>query len=191
MENPYLLHLPKERKIKKAESRLMDGYLSLLEKGYRFDGISITEVCAQAQVSRTSFYSHFKRPIDVLRAIEDTIIVNCYRRLIPVFDQSYSLDARHIALDQYLDYMLSKKKAIRCLLGSSMPALTFVEKYKMIVKANLYPTYALKKENDIYLESAAAGIVSPVLYYVQHDEEFDKNSVKNAILEIYHLFSNQ
>ncbi len=53
------------------KEKLKKGYLQLLEKGVEIDQISVKSICETAGVNRSTFYSHYAIPGDILSEIEE------------------------------------------------------------------------------------------------------------------------
>jgi len=104
------------RRVKLTKKMIKDALFTLLEVKpvYR---ISISELCKEADVNRSTFYSHYSDPGDVLKEIEDDLIEK-----IPVSarnDARIRSDTEFMkALADFLDYIKEHEKTVRILLGS-------------------------------------------------------------------------
>jgi AcrR family transcriptional regulator len=63
-----------DRKSRYTRKVLQDSLLELLAKK-PITGISITEICINADINRTTFYAHYRDQYDLLRQIEETPII--------------------------------------------------------------------------------------------------------------------
>jgi len=79
--------------------------------------ISISELCKEADVNRSTFYSHYSDPGDVLKEIEDDLIAK-----IPISTSNavkIRSDTEFMkALSDFLDYIKEHEKTVRILLES-------------------------------------------------------------------------
>lgn len=64
---------------------LKEAVLGLLKKKH-ISGISVSELCAEAQINRTTFYRHYQTPYDILVEIEMDFVKECYRAPFAVRD---------------------------------------------------------------------------------------------------------
>jgi len=65
---------PSENRRVRMTKRLMkDALLKLLERT-ELSGISVTAICEAADVNRSTFYSHYASPTDLLREIEQDVL---------------------------------------------------------------------------------------------------------------------
>lgn len=79
--------------------------------------ISISELCKEADVNRSTFYSHYSDPGDVLKEIEDDLIAK-----IPISISNavkIRSDTEFMkALSDFLNYIKEHEKTVRIILGS-------------------------------------------------------------------------
>ncbi|MDR1815432.1 MAG: TetR/AcrR family transcriptional regulator [Clostridiales Family XIII bacterium] len=69
-ETPQIAHKPESRKVRYTKAALRDAFIELLRRKPA-DKITVTEICRAADVSRGTFYLHFKDPRDLMEHIED------------------------------------------------------------------------------------------------------------------------
>lgn len=66
------------QRITLSKRLLKESLLNLLEKRH-IDHISISELCQQAEINRTTFYRHYQTPHDILLEIEYDFIQSFYK----------------------------------------------------------------------------------------------------------------
>lgn len=59
---------------KESKERLKNSILNLLDHGRLIQEITVMEVCNEANLNRSTFYSHYKIPADILEEIEEETI---------------------------------------------------------------------------------------------------------------------
>lgn len=61
-----MYHISNDKRALESAQRIRQALEKLLEK-HSFDGISVSQICTQAEVSRTTFYRLFDIPADIIR----------------------------------------------------------------------------------------------------------------------------
>ncbi len=119
---------PKFLKSEQTKLRIMDVYLDLISEK-EWDKISVKEICANANITRGTFYLYFNDIYDLLEQIEDPLL----QELIQKYQQNPSKEAfsfsggcfeEHFDLEPpmqlvfWFDFCSSHKKEMKALLGS-------------------------------------------------------------------------
>lgn len=79
------------QRITLSKRLLKESLLHLLKKKHIND-ISVSELCQQAEINRTTFYRHYQIPHDVLLEIEYDFIQTYYQS--PIIDNTFDLEKR-------------------------------------------------------------------------------------------------
>ena len=81
-----------DRRSQYTRNAIKDAFLALLEKNH-FDSISVAAVCREADVGRSTFYSHYDTLMDVIDELADDAIQATVRPEGNPFDSIHELAA--------------------------------------------------------------------------------------------------
>jgi len=109
---------------------LEDSFIKLLEKK-DISQISIKEICANADINRATFYSHYSDQNDLLKKIEDKLLDNVKAQLAEIDLVSNEVSAVLIA-EKIFEYILENARLCKLLL-SERGDVTFQKQIMMLV----------------------------------------------------------
>ncbi|MCM3398676.1 MULTISPECIES: TetR/AcrR family transcriptional regulator [Oceanobacillus] len=103
-----------DRRKKYTRMVLKESLLELLNDK-PISSITIKELCALADINRSTFYSHYTDQYDLLNKIEDEIIQELDQTLL---QYDYKKEKEMLAMTKYLlDYVVSRSEHLRILFG--------------------------------------------------------------------------
>ena len=100
-----------DRRIKKTEEQILQGTLRLLQHE-KMEELTVTEICNEANVSRSTFYLHYLEPKDIVEqlyndvAVTLTNILDNYDLGSPDIRHSDFLNSIFEVLDMYKKYFV-------------------------------------------------------------------------------------
>ncbi len=103
------------RRVKMTKRLMKEAMIELMEE-HGTSKVSVTSICKQADVNRSTFYAYYNQPSDLLSEIEDEVLAK-----LPHIerDRYNAQDAVFInALADYLDYMKENSRLFRVLMLS-------------------------------------------------------------------------
>ena len=106
-----------DRRIKRSRKLMQDALLIILDKK-EYRQISISEITYQADVARTTFYSHFKTKDELLMSYIDDIFETFFDKLSEQFTPDDQVDSSH-EIPQILCVEWKKNKAALDLIRSA------------------------------------------------------------------------
>ena len=101
------------RRVKMTKKLLKDAILELLEER-NLDRITVTDICAAADVNRSTFYAHYEDIHGLLREIEDDMLER-----MPVLPIPYANQPDQVGLErlmEFLRYVQSNARLYRVML---------------------------------------------------------------------------
>ena len=104
-----------DRRVKYTKMVLKDCFIKLLEKK-DISQISIKEICADADINRTTFYAHYTDQYDLLRKIENELLDNISVHLTR-FDQKDSDINAVLLAEKIFDYLKENARLCKLLLS--------------------------------------------------------------------------
>ena len=77
-----------DRRIKKTEDQILHATLKLLQNR-PMDDLTVTEICYEANVSRSTFYLHYTEPKDIVEQLYNDVAITL-TNILDNFDFSYN-----------------------------------------------------------------------------------------------------
>src|SRR5262249_15172633 len=111
-----------DRRVARTREALQQAFTTLFFKG-GYESFTVSDVVAQANVGRSTFYEHFDSKEDVLWA--------CLSRMFAVFAETITSDATPVRLSKVLEHLFENRRnadaiftgAPRAILSRSLAAL--------------------------------------------------------------------
>ncbi|MCR3922815.1 MAG: TetR family transcriptional regulator C-terminal domain-containing protein [Firmicutes bacterium] len=119
-----------DRRVKYTKMVLKESFINLLEKK-DISQISITEICEDADINRATFYAHYNDQHDLLRIIENELLVNINAHLAEFNPEINNMDAV-LQAEKIFEYIEENAKLCKILL-SERGDLIFQKKVMMLV----------------------------------------------------------
>ena len=105
------------RRVRMTKVMMKDALLELLEQK-DLSEISVTAICAAADVNRSTFYSYYTSPQELLREIEQDVL-DRIPASPPVLDPQGEKQLLH-ATEGFFDYVRDNKRVFRILFSDSV-----------------------------------------------------------------------
>lgn len=135
-----------------VEARILDAMIDL-DEGASYDEISVIDVCERAELSRQTFYRHFKRKEDVYLAHLDRLL-----------DEVSSGSQRGMAYDELFDSMgtlfAGNRRFLNCLFRAGLDS-RILYRYERLL-TSIGPSKGLGR-NDLLVQTFIAGGVFNVM----------------------------
>lgn len=140
----------RDRRIARTHAALRAGLIELIEE-QGLDNISVGDLCAAANITRGTFYNHFKDKDTLVRALEDEVIAGLDVFQERMADLSLPALAKTIALKQPLgllvemfEYLYSEADLLQALFSSGGDA-SFGPRLRDSICTNLVQSILNKK----------------------------------------------
>lgn len=164
---------------------------ALLEHLWRnpADKVKVTEFCAHAGISRSTFYLHFDSAYDVLQYIEDGLLADLEEM------ESRGME-RHLvegsekdldALRDIVSFLSSRLKIVRVLCGANRDAAFTARLTKRVharvrALADKYWPLALPAQKDLVSAYVGGGSLATIKWWAMHPDEFTEEEVLRSML---------
>lgn len=152
--------MPENRRVRMTKNMMKEAVLELLEQK-PLDKITVTDVCENADVNRSTFYAYYEDIVQLLREIEDDVLNQL--PVSPDAPGAYTNERFLSTLVDFFDYVRVNERRFRILIvqrdSSSFNnrlVNTVMEKYKNLTKTEdgLPDRYAY-----VYCVSGVIGIM--------------------------------
>lgn len=99
--------MAENRRVKMTKRLLKDAILMLLETR-SLDKVTVTDICAAADVNRSTFYAHYEDVYQLLREIEDDMLLR-----VPVLPIPYANQPDQVGLERMTEFLRFVKSNAR------------------------------------------------------------------------------
>lgn len=160
-----------DRRVKYTKMVLRESFIKLLEQK-DISQISIKEICEDADINRATFYSHYSDQYDLLRKIEDELLVNINAHLVEL-DQKNSNMNDVLLAEKIFEYIKENARLCKLLLSErgdfSFQKQVMMLVYDMIIN-QLTENNRITKEDAEYVYSfTITGCVGIVQKWLDED----------------------
>ncbi|MDZ5712810.1 TetR/AcrR family transcriptional regulator [Jeotgalibacillus haloalkalitolerans] len=167
---------------KKYTRKVLKDSLIQLLGSKPISSVTVKEICAIANINRSTFYTHYQDHFDLLHKIEEEIVEDMRRYL-----QRYTTELDEEALkitEKILDYMIEHKDIIQALLsqnGSSAFEKKVMELTRLYMMNNLMNDNGIRQAESKYLSTfVVSGAIHVIKEWLAND--LDQPSQELAVL---------
>lgn len=167
-------------RIKKTKESLVCSLLVLLELK-NIDSITVNDLCTEAMVGRSAFYSHFKDKYDLLHYSMQKLKIQWFQKL-----DSSKID---VIIPSIITELNKNKKVLKNIIICNqnqeiikMFHVSFHEDLKLLLIQNNYnfEKNAIPLEVTAFLSSSAIG--NMIIYWIEHNHLHSEEVLANYIL---------
>lgn len=159
-----------------TEQRIKNVFLDLNKKN-EIDNITVKDICREANLSRSTFYRHYKDIYEVIESIESEIIEEVRNMITPKENSAIDPDEQEIRralLRLFHNYRFRKTELLTLLDSGKYPA-SYKRFRKMIFDMLMtsYTVYDTGANPDLfrfYMDYAAGTIVDLVVLWLRKDD---------------------
>ncbi|WP_010531337.1 TetR/AcrR family transcriptional regulator [Lentibacillus jeotgali] len=174
-----------DRRKKYTRMVLKDSLITLL-KTKQISAITVKEICGEADINRSTFYSHYHDQFDLLEQIEEELIAD----LNTYLDQ-YNFEQEAEALkmtEKLLEYVISKRDICQTLLSGSGDQ-SFERRVMDVTRTFLIKSWINNNEVDPDIsEYAGTFVISGSIYVIKHWLANDMDKSPKQIAELINSF---
>ncbi|MBP5454560.1 MAG: TetR family transcriptional regulator C-terminal domain-containing protein [Lachnospiraceae bacterium] len=171
------------QRVRLTKKMLKDAYISLMHKKST-DKITVKELCAAAELNRSTFYLHYNEPNDVLTGIEDELIG---KTIDYISDISINLLHTPLALiEAFLDFLQENDEIFRLLLIENTTP-HFKDKFLRFCLKELITSIdytAEPKYKDYVFSFVVNGSLNILTRWIAHDYDMEKKELAELLFHI-------
>ncbi len=187
--NPYQ-HIAETKETTCTEAQYaMQKALIELNQHKEIYAVSVKELCSQAHVARSTFYSYYDNVMQLKEQIEDNLIC----RLIRLND-----DLNHAVIDQEAGFpffqntchFIEENKQVFYAFLVANPNIQFVQKWKDGIKFHFWNRFFRgldRKNENLILEIISSLAITAFTYWIKNPYDVDIDSLNLLILKILQL----
>ncbi|MEW9675093.1 TetR-like C-terminal domain-containing protein [Lentibacillus sp. L22] len=153
-----------DRRKKYTRQVLKDSLIAIL-KSKPISAITVKEICEQADINRSTFYTHYKDQFDLLEQIEEEIITD-----LNAYLNQYNFELEQEALqmtEKLLEYLVSKYEIIQTLLNEHT-AHSFEQRVMDVARSFLIQSLVNNDDVDADIsEYAITFLISGSIYVIK------------------------
>ena len=175
-------NLQTNRKTRYTKMVLRDSLTELM-KEKSILGITIKDICELADVSRSTFYAHYKDQYDLLQQIQEETIASI-EKLLEKYDDDDSKNGIILMLEELLRYIADNGESIQVLLSENGD-INFQKKIFGFTRRKQVMKYFTGKFDEKTQEYASVFTVNGSIGLIQ---QWLKNDMDLPVSEIARLF---
>jgi AcrR family transcriptional regulator len=155
------------RKIRYTKMVIRDSLMELM-KNKSILNISVKEICDLADISRSTFYDHYRDQYDLLKQIEDETLIYFEDLLEKYKDKQTKKDTVQM-LEEMLTYIANNGNTIQVLL-SEYGDISFQKKllYHFVMHNQIIKYFADKQKDDETISYYSVFLVHGAIGLIQH-----------------------
>jgi AcrR family transcriptional regulator len=177
------------RKTRYTRTAIRDSLIELM-KHRPITDITIKEICALADVSRPTFYAHYRDQYDMLKTIEDETFE--YFETVVFANNTKKLNRREIVLliEEVLQYIENDSNSVKVLLSENGD-INFQRKifsrfitYLQHVMKHYSEETSDERRIEYYSVFMVHGIIALVHHWVKENMDIPKNEMARMLVEL-------
>lgn len=172
---------------KKTSKRIKETFAELLQEKKDLNNITVTELVKKADITRSSFYTHFDSIYDVAQALQDETLEVLMTNLTGI----ETLEDFDNYFDIIFDYLEKNEKIYTMMLASNDPLL-FANRLSKYF--NNYILNALKKANHtdlvLYATFYTDGCMDLIIKYFRKEIDNSLDEIKNFMKDLLRKLFN-
>ncbi|HLR63498.1 MAG TPA: TetR-like C-terminal domain-containing protein [Lentibacillus sp.] len=174
-----------DRRKKYTRMVLKDSLITLL-KVKQFSAITVKEICEEADINRSTFYSHYHDQFDLLEQIEEELIAD-----LNTYLNQYNFEQEAEALkmtEKLLEYVVSKRDICQTLLSGNGDH-SFERRVMDVARTFLIKSWMDNNEVDPDIsEYAGTFVISGSIYVIKHWLANDMDKSPKQMAELINSF---
>ncbi len=181
------MYMNENRKVKITHMLFKKALIDMLQTKH-ISEISITKLCEQANLNRSTFYAHFQNPTDVLLEIE----TETYQQLESFLQTNVvtpQISDIYIIFNKILMYIKNQQKLFLVLLGNNIYS-DFQERFMDLI-------YRISKysdgKNNYYTEMKyvhvynTLGCISVIVFWLKNDTKESTDTISKILSKLFTL----
>ena len=169
-----------DRRVKYTKALLKEALVDLL-KDHHISKISVTALCDEADVNRSTFYAHYTDQFDLLRQIEDEVINNLKIYLEQYMDERMPITEQN--LKGILEYAKTNADLFVVLLGENVDH-AFHNDLMELVELIPFQYNAVDSKKEYLLTFAITGCISVLYRWLVEGREETPEEMANLVLKV-------
>ncbi|HCS75351.1 MAG TPA: TetR family transcriptional regulator [Clostridiales bacterium] len=169
-----------DRRVKYTKALLKEALVDLL-KDHHISKISVTALCDEADVNRSTFYAHYTDQFDLLRQIEDEVINNLKIYLEQYMDDRMPITEQN--LKGILEYAKTNADLFVVLLGENVDH-AFHNDLMELVELIPFQYNAVDSKKEYLLTFAITGCISVLYRWLVEGREETPEEMANLVLKV-------
>ncbi|MDR0669013.1 MAG: TetR/AcrR family transcriptional regulator [Treponema sp.] len=174
------------RKVRYTKKALRESLIELMQTR-PISAISIKELCALADINRSTFYTHYRSPYEILREIEDATL----ETLGQMQSRNVFLTGKNALvqlMEEALQFIIDNKNWIQVLLGEQgdiqfqRKLFSFIRQHEIVKFTNNEQSDELTRE--YYLIYALNGSIALIQHWMKNGMDTPKEKVAGMLVNL-------
>lgn len=192
MKNPFAYQI-ENKTYTSAQIALQQALIALL-LSKKLEQISVKALCERAAVARSTFYAYYENTSDLLNETENWFINELAKLDKNLTDQTHYQKPDDFAyFANLLDFVQANQQLLTALLIKNYDH-RLVAQWKRAIKNNLFQRIKpaqLTVKDELLFEITASEVISAFIFYLNHLDEIDEQTVLPIIAEQLTILEKQ
>lgn len=178
MNNPYQVKINSNLKYTGAQIAIQKALIRLLFTN-KLEKINVKQICQEAAVARSSFYTYYESISDLLTEIEDSFVNELVILDRKITDENRKTAGDFSYLSKLFDFIEQRKTLIKALLIKNYD-YHLVTKWKKAIKYNLWERMQPKDNSlktQLSFEMFASEVIAAYIFAIDHRNEINDEEI--------------
>lgn len=189
--NPYQ-HITKVKMKKCTDAQLsLQNALISLNQHRAIGTITVKDLCHQAHVARSTFYSYYDNVMQLQEEIEDNLLYQLLQLNDDLKRMPVGENADFIFLQNVFQFMQQNKQVFYVFLISA-PNVQFIHKWKEGIKYHFWERFfrdTTQKNERLILEVISSQAIKTYAFWLQNPYEVEIGSLNKLILKVLEVLT--
>ncbi|MBR1413881.1 MAG: TetR/AcrR family transcriptional regulator [Bacilli bacterium] len=164
---------------RKTENIIKETFAMLMKEKHELNNITVTELVTRANITRSSFYTHYDSIYDLAREIQDETL----DFLMAGTDEIHDLAGLNAYFDKVIKHLKENETFYRMLLASDEPLL-FTNKLNKLMSSKLNDFF--KDNNDgLTISFFADGCISLLIKHFRGNDERTLDEINQFMKDVF------
>ena len=171
---------------RKTKNKIKEAFAELVKEKKELSNVTVTELVKKADITRSTFYTHYDNIYDVAQEFQDEAI----KLFMTNTENIKTIEGINNYFDEIIIHLKENEKIYSMLLSSDFP-LIFSNKLGKLINTKLYDFLKFKKIDnlDLIISFFSSGCINLVIKYYRKEidaslEEIG-NFIKNACISLF------
>lgn len=190
INNPYEKYVDKKLNFTKSQIVFANTLFDLLDEGESFLNIGVTELCARANISRTTFYSYYKNVSEVYEDMQTIGAHNAFNKLYSSFDEEMNNETFENTVRKYIESIFENRRYFYFFMVKDL-SNRFAVKYEHNLKFLFYHLFKDLPNYDLVLTGIAGAIYSLTVRFLIEGTVDQKDDYHDAVITMCKALLNK
>ena len=190
INNPYEKYVDKELNFTKSQIVFANTLFDLLDEGESFLNIGVTELCARANLSRTTFYSYYKNVSEVYEDMQTIGAHNAFNKLYSSLNDEIDNESFENTVRKYIESTFENRRYFYFFMVKDL-SNRFAIKFEQNFKFLLYNLFKDLPNYDLVLTGISGAFYTLTVRFLIEGTVDQKDNYHDAVITMCKALLNK